>query len=55
MPTKSANAWAGLLAHPEEERLKLGQQARQRVFELFDIAQVAQAYARLYQDIISAP
>jgi glycosyltransferase involved in cell wall biosynthesis len=54
-PQALAQAWAGLLERPEQERQKLGREARQRVSELFNITQVAQAYASLYQDIISKP
>lgn len=48
-----AEAWLDLLNLPRPERLELGQAARRRVAERYDIEKVARRYAGLYQDIIS--
>jgi glycosyltransferase involved in cell wall biosynthesis len=52
-PQALAKAWLDLLNLPRSERLELGQAARRRVAERYDIEKVARRYARLYQDIIS--
>jgi glycosyltransferase involved in cell wall biosynthesis len=46
-------AWQELLALPNEERFRLGQRARQRVIEQYDILKTSGQYADLYRDIIS--
>jgi glycosyltransferase involved in cell wall biosynthesis len=48
-----ARAWQELLALPAEERSRLGQRARQRVMEQYDIRKTSTQYADLYRDIIS--
>ena len=53
-PLALAGAWEELLMRSEQERRQLGLEARQRIVEHFDIVRVAQTYAALYQDIISA-
>jgi len=49
-----AHAWQELLSMSDEERSRLGQRARQRVMDLYDIRGTSQQYAALYKDIISS-
>jgi len=48
-----ARAWQELLEMPNEDRSRLGQRARQRVMEQYDIRKTSGQYADLYKDIIS--
>ena len=48
-----AHAWQELLSMSDEERSLLGQRARQRVMEQYDIRKTSGQYAQLYKDIIT--
>ncbi|MDM8527687.1 glycosyltransferase [Anaerolineales bacterium HSG24] len=50
-PTALAQAWRQLLALPYEARRIIGQQARQRISENFEIGQIAKQYARLWESV----
>jgi len=52
-PHALAAAWADLLNLPWEKRLELGQEARQRVADCFEIAQIARSYAVLYREMMA--
>ncbi len=47
-----AQAWLDLLRMPVEERQRLGENARWKVMEQYDIRHTSEKYARLYRDII---
>lgn len=49
----SAN-WLALAQMPGHERVALGQQARRRILENYSLERMLDAYARLYEDIITA-
>ena len=51
-PQALANAWERLLRLSVEERLNLGERARQRIQQLFSIVQVARRYEDLYEQIL---
>ncbi len=46
-----ARAWEALLVLPVTERAKLGEQARSRIAEIFEIGNIAAQYAELYEDL----
>jgi glycosyltransferase involved in cell wall biosynthesis len=47
-----ADAWEQILCLSAEERLTLGERARQRIQQLFSIAQVAWRYEELYEQVL---
>jgi len=51
-PQALAAAWERLMNLSQEERLALGERARQRVQQLFSIVQIAQRYQDLYKQVI---
>jgi glycosyltransferase involved in cell wall biosynthesis len=51
-PSALAQAWLELLRLPVEERQRLGEIARRKVMEHYEIRQTAAKYAHLYRDII---
>jgi glycosyltransferase involved in cell wall biosynthesis len=51
-PQALADAWDRLLHLSAEERLSLGERARQRVQQLFSIVQIAHRYEDLYDQIL---
>jgi len=51
-PSALAQAWLELLRMPVDERRRLGENARQKVMEHYEIRQTAAQYDRLYRDII---
>ena len=51
-PQALADAWDRLLRLSAEERLSLGERARQRVQQLFSIVQIARRYEDLYDQIL---
>jgi glycosyltransferase involved in cell wall biosynthesis len=51
-PQALADAWERLLRLSVEERLNLGERARQRIQHLFSIVQVARRYEDLYEQIL---
>jgi glycosyltransferase involved in cell wall biosynthesis len=53
-PAALAQAWSDLLSLSVDERLELGQRARQRIAENFSLDKMAAAYAQLYKDIIAS-
>jgi glycosyltransferase involved in cell wall biosynthesis len=51
-PQALADAWERLFHLSVEERLALGERARQRIQQLFSIVQIAQRYEDLYEQIM---
>ncbi len=51
-PAALARGWSELLAMPVESRRNLGQQARHRVCELFDLAAVTRRYESVYAELV---
>ena len=51
-PQALADAWVGLLSLSVEERLALGERARQRIQQLFSIAQITRRYEDLYEQVV---
>ncbi len=51
-PQALADAWERILSLSAEERLTLGEQARQRIQQLFSISQVARRYEVLYEQVL---
>ena len=51
-PQALADAWEQILRLSAEERLILGERARQRIQQLFSIAQVARRYEELYEQVL---
>ncbi len=50
-PAAMASAWSELLEMPAEKRGVLGENARQRMAQLFSIEGIARQYESLYRDI----
>lgn len=51
-PQALADGWGRLLSLGAEERLSLGERARQRILQLFSIVQIARRYEDLYAQIV---
>ena len=51
-PQALADAWERLLRLSAEERLTLGERARQRIQQLFNIVQITHRYEDLYEQIV---
>lgn len=51
-PQALADAWERLLLLSDEERLALGERARQRIQQLFSIVQIARRYEDLYEQVL---
>jgi glycosyltransferase involved in cell wall biosynthesis len=51
-PQALADGWERLLSLSAEERLSLGERARQRILQLFSIVQIARRYEDLYDQIV---
>jgi glycosyltransferase involved in cell wall biosynthesis len=52
-PKSLANAWDELLSLPNDERIKLGKAACERIKTLFSLEKTAQRYSKTYQDILA--
>lgn len=54
-PEGLAGAWQDLLALPRRELRRLGEDARRRTLELFDLSAVTRRYEALYDELLEAP
>jgi glycosyltransferase involved in cell wall biosynthesis len=54
-PDALADATAGLLELPDEERRRLGEAARHRIADRYDIDDMAAHYVELWQRVLAAP
>lgn len=52
-PQAMAEAWRGLLSGGKENRVRLGQAARDRIQSRYSLSQVSERYARLYRELAS--
>lgn len=54
-PEALAQGWFELLSLPRDERVRLGEAARRRTLERFDLTAVTRRYEELYENLLSPP